>query len=47
VVPDDNHMQPIHIDEFATLASANGVKVARPLLTRFLDEQVSEEAVLA
>ncbi|KWU42956.1 hypothetical protein RHOSPDRAFT_35462 [Rhodotorula sp. JG-1b] len=31
--------EPIHIDEFAALANANGVKIARPLLTRFLDEQ--------
>lgn len=37
-------MQPIHIDEFAALASANGVKIARPLLTRFLDEQVSDRS---
>lgn len=33
-------LQPVHIDEFATLAADNGVKIARPLLTRFLDEQV-------
>ncbi|GAA5985857.1 hypothetical protein JCM10908_006306 [Rhodotorula pacifica] len=31
--------EPIHIDEFAALATENGVKIARPLLTRFLDEQ--------
>ncbi|GAA5874378.1 hypothetical protein JCM3774_005021 [Rhodotorula dairenensis] len=31
--------EPIHIDEFAALATEHGVKVARPLLMRFLDEQ--------
>jgi len=33
--------QPIHIDEFILLAANNNVKVARMLLIRCLDEQVS------
>ncbi|GAA5913032.1 hypothetical protein JCM8208_005674 [Rhodotorula glutinis] len=31
--------EPIHLDEFVGLASQAGVKVAKPLLVRFLDEQ--------
>ncbi|KPV73792.1 uncharacterized protein RHOBADRAFT_54973 [Rhodotorula graminis WP1] len=31
--------EPIHLDEFVALAAKGGVKIAKPLLVRFLDEQ--------
>lgn len=38
--PLPSSLQPIHFDEFVALAAQGGVKVAKPLLVRFLDEQV-------